>query len=155
MPSTNHMPRQPSFICIYSTCIRKISTVSQIKTAIPKVPITKVCITKVHELRKVMGKMVTYHFKSNIYACVKLTKTAWWYSVNFLSAACNPCVFTALFYYANIMNTYIQIYIVLKSWKQIWGSKTIIASRPLSHWKLLSKLISKFMLICSFRKKNF
>jgi len=27
--------------------------------------------------------------------------------------------------------------------------------RPLSHWKLISKLISKFMLICSFRKKNF
>jgi len=27
--------------------------------------------------------------------------------------------------------------------------------RPLSHRKLISKLISKFVLICSFRKKNF
>ena len=27
--------------------------------------------------------------------------------------------------------------------------------RALSHWKLSSKLISKFMWICSFRKKNF
>jgi len=37
--------------------------------------------------------------------------------------------------------------------KYVETDAVFFTARPLSHWKLISKLISKFMLISSFRKK--
>ena len=48
-----------------------------------------------------------------------------------------------------------MIYTVIALHQQSLQTFSFLPRRPLSYWKLISKLISKFMLICSFRKKNF